>query len=628
MPPQNPLPPIGGEVVQELPPIGGEVVTRPAPFQTTNQKDVYGHAVVDGGLGGYLEEATKSLNPRLINEAIQQAFWHPIDTAKALHSAQDKLRIEAGEAFQKGDTATGIRKMIDWLIPVLGPRLSEAGDYGQEGDVSRMLGATTDVAVNLFGTKALPKSLPVIPRLGAKQPAAVAEAVQFGLREGVPVDVATASGNRFVRGTQRLTEESALGSFVAEKARGAQAEALTATGERLAARTSPLPVSAEQAGQSVRNAVTQRAAAYDAAADAAYTKLRALEAQAATPVQTGVTPAGQPVMRTMLAVDVAPTKAAMKPIYQALKEENALVPFMSGSQKGKALVALERLMKAPDMAPLSIADSALGELKTLARVDQTFRRTPGQGIAAEAVKNLEQAVRTTAQQAGPDVFRALMDGRAATVNKFKTIELLDTLRTEPVGVFNQATWAKDAGVAQLRELARVAPDEVRQVGRAWLENAMAKATAEGGFGRAQGLLADWQRLGPQTKQLLFRDAAHVKDLDNFFLLAKKLAENPNPSGTALTLAKGGELTALVTAPGAGMTYTLGAPLVAKLLLDPRATRLLMQGLRLPVNAKVARTAWLGQLGRLLESQQNAQVPALADEQVPGAAPQSPRRPPW
>jgi len=42
---QNPLPPIGGEVVQELPPIGGEVITRPV-FQTTNEKDAQGNAVV------------------------------------------------------------------------------------------------------------------------------------------------------------------------------------------------------------------------------------------------------------------------------------------------------------------------------------------------------------------------------------------------------------------------------------------------------------------------------------------------------------------------------------------------------------------------------------------------------
>jgi len=616
----------------------------PARFQTENVKDVYGHAVVgDSGVGGFLEEATKSINPRLINAAIQQAFWHPIETAKGLHSAQDKLRLEAGEAFKKGDTATGLRKVVDWLIPILGPRLSEAGDFGAKGDVSRMLGATTDVAVNLFGQKAIPSSLPVLPRIGAKQPAAVAEAVQFGLREGIPVDVATASGNRFIGTAQKVAEESILGShLVGPQARAAQTQALTATADRLATRASPTAVTADLAGQALRDAVASRAAAYNAAADTAYSRLRALETQAATPVQTGVTPAGQPILRTMLAVDTAPTKAAMKPIYQALQEENALVPFMSESGKGRALVALDRLMKAPDLAPLSIADGALGELKSLARVDETFRRTMGQGIAAAAVTNLEKAVRTTAQGAGPDVFRALVEGRAATVNKSKTIEVLNKLDPgskrgapgEPRAFFTAATRPKDAGIKQLRALAGLAPDELRQVGRAWLEETFAKAGPEGWLKHADGMFAEWQKLYPQTKQMLFRDAAHVKDLDNFFLLVKKMSENPNPSGSGLAVIKGGELAALWSAPGAGLKYTLTAPLVAKLLLDPRATRLLVQGLRLPVNAKVARAAWVGQLGRLLEAQHlGAPIPAGGEEDArkvrpsvaPGTAPAPPRR---
>lgn len=611
MPPQQPaVPPVGADVTDLMsgaPPVGEDVSALMGggpDFRTTNEKDAAGNAVVGGG---FFSEATKSLNPRLINQAIQQAFWHPIQTVAGMHNAQDKLRIEAGEAFKKGDTATGIRKTIDWLIPLLGPRLSEAGDYGQQGDVPSMLGATTDVAVNLFGGKALPKAVPLIPRTSATGP--VAEAVQFGLQEGIPVDVATAGGNRFARTAQRLGEESLLGSQVSQKARGAQAAALEATGERLAARGSPLPVTGEQAGQAARDAVTRRVARYKTAADVAYTKLRRLEAQAAQPVQVGTDAAtGAPIMRQMLAVYLAPTKQAMRPIYQALVEENALVPFASGSQKGQALVALERLMKAPDVAPLSVADSALGQLKGLARVDDSFRRTPGQGIAAKAVTQLEQDVKAAAQRAGPDALRALMEGRAATVNKFKTIDVLDRLRTEPVQVFRQATWAKDAGIGQLRELARLAPKEVRQIGRAWLEEALSKATREGGFERAQGLLRDWQNLGPETKALLFKDAAHVKDLDHFFLLAKKLAENPNPSGSALTMFKGAELTKLGTelftlSPGLGLGYTLTAPVVAKLLLSPTTTRLLLQGLRLPVNAKVARVAWAGQLGRVLEAEQ-------------------------
>ena len=83
------------------------------------------------------------------------------------------------------------------------------------------------------------------------------------------------------------------------------------------------------------------------------------------------------------------------------------------------------------------------------------------------------------------------------------------------------------------------PRRLPQVGRAFLEELLQKATAEGGFERAAGLQADWQRLGPETKRLLFRDPAHIKDLDNFFLLAKKMGENPNPSGSGFTALQGG-----------------------------------------------------------------------------------------
>jgi hypothetical protein len=275
-------------------------------------------------------------------------------------------------------------------------------------------------------------------------------------------------------------------------------------------------------------------------------------------------------------------------------------------------------MRSPDQAPLSIADSALGELKSLARADQAFRRTVGQGVAAEAVTNLEQAVRSTAMQGGPDVFHALMEGRAATVNKFKTIDVLDQLKTEPVKVFEQATHAKDAGIAQLRQVARVAPREMAQIGRAYLEDLFQKASAEGGFDVTKSLLNRWQNLGPETKQLLFRDPAHIRDLDNFFLLAKKMAEKPNPSGSGLTILKGGELLktgaeVLTGSLGLGTAATLSAPLVAKLLLSPATTRFLLQGLRLPVSATMAQAAWRARLGTLLGQLQAAPAAAAGPE---------------
>jgi hypothetical protein len=559
-------------------------------------EDFLPEAPEGSALGRFASSVGAALNPVTMVTGLAGAVAHPLDTLGHIYQAGAAEAGKAAEAAREGRYSEMVGHGAATVLPVIGPAAAAAGEQIGRGDVAGGLGAGVGLVGSVLAPAAITKvakAVPILPRIGRNVPPAVAEAVQFGLREGVPVDVATATGNRFVRGAQRLTEESLGGSVIAEKARGAQGAALQATGERLAARTSPLPVAAEQAGQAVRDAVTARAAAYDAAADAGYSKLRAIEAQHG------------------IAVDLAPTQAALRPIYDALKREAELVPLMG--DKARALTALDRLMRAPDMAPLSIADSALGELKSLARVDQAFRRTAGQGVAAEAVSNLDRAVRAGAQSAGPDAMRALMDGRAATVNKFKTIDVLDKLAAEPVRVFNQATWAKDAGIAQLRNLARIAPNEVRQIGRAWLENAITKATAEGGFGRAQGLLAEWQNLGPQTKQLLFRDAAHVKDLDHFFLLAKKLAENPNPSGTALTLVKGGEVGAWFTAPGLGIPYSLTAPMVAKLLLSPRTTRVLLQGLRLPVSATAARTAWAGQLGRLLQEQAPGLVPAVTDQ---------------
>jgi len=614
------------------------------PYETARPEDFTAKGPEGSALSRFTSNAGAALNPVTMVTGLYKAVESPEAVGRTLeniYGASAAQAAKAAEAYRQGRYLEMAGHGAA-MFPVIGPAAAESGEQIASGDIAGGTGKAVGLIGSILAPSAITKaasSVPIVPRVGARVPAPVREAVQFGLREGVPVDVATATGNRFLRGTQRIAEESLLGSRIGETARAAQAEALTATGQRLAGRASPTAVTAEQAGQAARDAVTRRAASYQTAADTAYDKLRAIEAQQAARIQQtggiqGPATAARPFTAVPLAVDIAPTKAAMQPIYQALADENAIVPFMSGSQKGKALVALERLMKAPDQAPLSIADGALGELKDLARVDQTFRRTVGQGIAAEAVTNLDKAVRATAQQAGPDALRALMDGRAATVNKFKTIELLDTLAKEPVGVFNQATWAKDAGLARLRNLARVAPNEVRQIGRAWIENALTKATAEGGFGRAQGLLADWHNLGPQTKQLLFRDAAHVKDLDNFFLLAKKLAENPNPSGTALTVLKGAELSKLgqeimMGAPGLGVGYTLSAPVVAKLLLSPRTTRLLLQGLRIPVSAKAARTAWAGELGRLLQDQAPAMVPAVAGAPAavaPGAtaAPEAPR----
>lgn len=541
-------------------------------------------------------------------------------TVKGIGQAHGRMAQEAEAAFRAGDYALGTRKFLSWMTPVVGPAvIDKSADFAAKGDYGSALGVILGFAGNMATPAAISKvgsvRVPFAPR---NVNAAERAAVQFGLREGVPVDAATATGNRFVRGTQKLADESLLGSVTGAKARQAQADALAATGERLASRTAPAPVTAEQAGQGVRDAVVARGTALNAAAGRAYDTLRALEARSIGPSGAirGPVTSMRPFTNIPLAVDIAPTKAALRPTYDALKREADLnIPLMG--DKARILSSLDRMFQGPDLVPLSIADAVLSDVKSFARVDQAFQRTVGQGVAAKTVTSLDQAVVAAAKQGGADVFKALMDGRAATVNKYKAIGVFDVLRSEPVQVFNQLTARQDTAVNLLRQVQREAPKELPRLGRAYLEGLLEKATAEGGFGRAQGLMADWQKLGLQSKLLMFKNPTLIHDIDSFFLLAKRIADNPNPSGTALTVTKGGELSLLVSNPLVGVPVSVSAAGLSKLLHSPRAVRVMLRGLRVPVGNRAAATAATAEFGKIAREHGALLAPvAVTERQEP------------
>src|SRR5690606_19850741 len=147
------------------------------------------------------------------------------------------------------------------------------------------------------------------------------------------------------------------------------------------------------------------------------------------------------------------------------------------------------------------------------------------------------------------------------------------------------------------------------IARAYLEGLMEKATAAGGFKRADGLWADWQRLGPETKAVLFPDRGLRNDLNNFFLLAKKAAENPNPSGTASVLT--------VTNLAASVPFWA----LAKLMYTRQGVQLLTRGLSIPWGNKTASAAWQAQVANLIGRDAGAALPAVADEEPATGAPQ-------
>ncbi len=285
-----------------------------------------------------------------------------------------------------------------------------------------------------------------------------------------------------------------------------------------------------------------------------------------------------------LPVDMRGVKAALRPLYEQMKMW--LEPARRNASAGFQAVA--SIVNGPDHLPAVVAEQGLGGLKSLAReASSPDMRDVNAGIGAHASTKLQAAIDETVSSAGPDAIDALKAGRMAHSAKMAAAEVLDSLRDEPVQAFDQATWAKDAGIVKLRQIAKLAPAEMAKIGRAYIAQLLEMATRDGGFGKAATLQSKWAALGPETKQILFKNPMLIDKLDNFFRLAKNIAENPNPSGTAstaATLTTGG---LMFTHPLLGTSYLIGTRAVGELLFTPRGAKALVSGLKVPIANKAA-----------------------------------------
>ena len=417
-------------------------------------------------------------------------------------------------------------------------------------------------------------------------------------------------------------------------------------------------------------------------------------------------------------VELAPFRKAVQPMYRQLLRERQLNGSLMGD-RGRILVALDKLMQGPEYASLSTVDAILGDLKGAARTDVPELRTQGQGVAAAAVKALEKQVRETADRIGalpaleegragtvrkyqaggvlegmrdgnvnafrqvvapgdvnieqleaiakrtpdnvPKVARALVDGLieeatvdgAFTLDKAKaleskwnaigdrtkrvlftpgTLKRLDaffsrarkasdspflTAREGDVNAYAQLVAARDTQIGSLRALQQVAPDAVPKIARAYLEGLMDRAQADGGFSRVAGLRADWNKLGPATKRVLFPKPGQVAELDQFFLLADKLQAPLNTSKTAIVGIASSSGLALIH-PTTGVPVALTGYAVAKLLQSPAGVRALTRGAQMSVKgAQVTPAARLAAYGQILRAASAARVPVgVADSTNP------------
>jgi hypothetical protein len=615
-----------GDVQQQLDEMkarmAGTAPPDPGPSITGQRfKDFVGEAV----------KGAESLTPTAIGNLVEHVYKDPVGSVTGAVSAiwNPKPYIEEGRQLAaEGRPGAGVLRGWLGMWPGIGPRLVESEKFAREGEGAKSLGALTDVAASvavpeILGSKArriVPRAFP--PSLNPKQAAAVA----LGTAEGLPVDAALASGSPFALKLQRSVEATARGARVAQDVAERRATEMPALGQRIADKVHPAPVTPKVAGEGLLQSTNSFIARRGGEADTAYDTVRRIAAdpqhtqQVRIGMSNGYDQFGNvvpvPIMGPMqLPVDFTAVKAVLRPIRDRIKSRMNITQQAASD----GLKALDNLVDGPDFVPAVDADIDLGTLKTLARTNGDVRDI-GQGLAAKAVSEVSDAVDAAFARAGPQAQQALAEGRAATLAKHAGAEIRKKLQGEAAGKRREASgvaaWRQtqqpsDVALPLLQELQKMAPHEMARVGRATLEDIFSIGAAEGGWDMAGTMLGRWNRLGAETKKILF--GSQVDTLDQFFLLGKMMAKTPNASGTALTLTATGSLWEAIVHPSTGLPALVGAGSLAKLMNTPGGVEFLTEGYQIPAGTARA-AAWGVNLTRLLSEQ------AKEDEEATGAAP--------
>lgn len=474
-------------------------------------------------------------------------------------------------------------------------QLANVADKGAEiaSTVSRAANpvALTGKAVGPVLQKAVGKL-----RIGSSLDTAEQAAVDWARQNNIPLDLATATGNKAVQNVQGVLQNAPGVAGYAKGQRLAQGAAMKSAGEDIAQGVSKNAATAESAGQGVADTLGTLEKSQGKSASSAYSKLEQIENQpgniqkiqiGTVKKDTGVLDAsGQPIIKetpqfktVATPVDMRPVKDSLRPIYDAIKEQMPVAQ----QRASYGLKAIENIMNGEDVVSASTADQNLSAIKAIQR---DAINPKSKYLASQAVTEAGKAVDAAVGKAGPDAVAALQEGRDMTKAKYATQATAEQLRTEPVQLFSQLTHAKDSGIGLLRDVAGKAPDALPAVGRAYFEGLMDKAFAEAGQAKPGSALTEWQKLGPETKNLLFGKS--TKDIDNFLTLAKKVAENPNPSGSGYVAQIGIDGGLVLTQPHIGIPYVMGKAALGRALMNPKAAPLLTQGLRIPAGSSAGK----------------------------------------
>lgn len=494
---------------------------------------------------GFWGRAGENLNPM----NLVRAAAHPFETTKALLTPDAEVAKESADAFERGDYGRGALSLAQ-DVPVFGPPIRQAEKDIKAGDYGALAGTIATAAIPSVLKRVKPK-IPIRNNLNPVE----RSAVTYGIREGVPVDAATASGNKFIRTAQETLDYQPLTSGKVAAAKAKQAPALQGTGRRLADTIHPVPIDPVTAGEAVPTSLTDRVKRLHGVADQSYGELRKIgqQPQNVKPVQIGTKqvpgvnpqatnhPSGMPqtvpVIENMsMPVDYVALKSRVTPVLEQLEKS---IPEAQ-KQASPGLNVLRQIVARGDSVDSNTAIRDLSAIQNIARVWNELPEVRGvsKGLAAMVIPGARKSIDDAVALAGPRATQMLERGRAATKDKYSTNDVLAALpknatgEFEPARIFKRLTSNDDQSIALLRSVQSVAPKTLPPIARAFTEGLMDDMLYQGDVKRAQSAVRSWHNLGDHTKSILFPDPKIRQNVTDFVNLAEMMTRQANPSGSA------------------------------------------------------------------------------------------------
>ena len=289
------------------------------------------------------------------------------------------------------------------------------------------------------------------------------KAVEYGLQKGMPINLATGTGNPMYGGLQAAIEKLPFAGTRAQKSKLVMNEALQTESKDLATRTTAVPGSVSAPGYSAQGSafttapgVTPAQDLYEAGgrlhstvknklekqvipqARAAYDALEQISNQpknvktVQTGMQPGFAPNGRPTMTPVYEqiagpVDIRLVKAKLQPEYDELIQT---IP-LAQRELSPGLTAMKNVIESPDVIPLA---KALKDYSAILRT--TKRDHPDVFNASERIgimvgQPYRETLNSAVARMDPTALELLNKGRALTVDKWRLTELVDDLGKEP-----------------------------------------------------------------------------------------------------------------------------------------------------------------------------------------------------